>query len=273
MRATRWALPALAVLILSSCFQTFTLIRVNKDGSGTLEERFLLANRFADMLRSLDSEDQTGQEVSGEAAVDAAGPAPRNPQAVDIEKLRARAARMGPGVELDLAEAAHADSGAGYRAVFRFADINRLELRYNPAENLSAITEGQPPEQEPIRFRLTRGPTAALEILLPAAAASNAPPAEPEDGTLHMLRQIYGDMKIRLSVEVEGEIIETDADYREGSTVTLMDLDLGLLMQDDQAFRSIAAAQPRSLEDLKRLAAGNEALKIETQQSVLVRFR
>jgi hypothetical protein len=52
-----------------------------------------------------------------------------------------------------------------------------------------------------------------------------------------------------------------------------MDLDLGLLMQDDQAFRSIAAAQPRSLEDLKRLAAGNEALKIETQQSVLVRFR
>ena len=138
---------------------------------------------------------------------------------MDIEKLKARAARMGPGVELDLAEAVHAESGAGYRAVFRFADINRLEVRYNPADNLSAITEGQPPEQEPIRFRLTPGPTAALEILQPAAAASNEPPAEPEDSTLHMLRQIYGDMKIRLSVEVEGEITETDADYREGSTV------------------------------------------------------
>ena len=55
--------------------------------------------------------------------------------------------------------------------------------------------------------------------------------------------------------------------------MALLDLDFGLLMQDDPAFRRIAAAQPRGLQDLKRLAAGNPALKIETQQSVLVRFR
>lgn len=273
MKAMRWALPVLAMLILSSCFHTATLIKVNRDGSGTLEESFLLSNRFADMLRSLDSEDQTGQQGSGQGTADAAGPAPQEPQAVDIEKLEARAARMGSGVELDLAELVSTDSGAGYRAVFRFADINGLELRYNPANNLSAIAEGEPPEQEPIRFRLTPGPTATLQILLPVITASDGQPAEPEESTLHMLRQIYGDMRIRLAVEVEGGIIETDADYREGSTVTLMDLDLGRLMQDDQAFRRIASAQPRSLEDLKRLAAGNEALKIETKQSVLVRFR
>ena len=88
-----------------------------------------------------------------------------------------------------------------------------------------------------------------------------------------MLRQVYGDMKIRLALEVDGRITESNAAYREGSTVTLLDLDFGLLMQDQEAFRRIAAAQPRGLEDMAALAAGNPALKIQTGGSVLVRFQ
>ena len=66
MRAMRWALPALAILFFTGCFQTVTLIRVNRDGSGTLEERFLLGNRFADMLRSMSPSDGPGDETSGQ---------------------------------------------------------------------------------------------------------------------------------------------------------------------------------------------------------------
>jgi hypothetical protein len=291
MRATRWALPALAVLLLSSCFQSFTLLRVNKDGSGTLEERFLFGNRFADMLRSVSEPDEAEPEEPAETVeitetdeadetVEPAGEQARvrDPQSVDLERLRARAAEMGPGVQLELAEPVRTESGAGYRAVFRFADINLLELRFNPAETLAEASQGESSAPQPIRFRFTRGPTSGLEILFPPAGQdgqSSGPPAagEPQDGTLHMLRQIYGEMKIRLALEVGGQITESNAAYQDGSTVTLLDLDFGLLMQDDQAFRRIAAAQPRGLEDLKLLAADLPALKIENRQSVLVRFR
>lgn len=269
MRAMRWALPALAVLFFTGCFQTVTLIRVNRDGSGTLEERFLLGNRFADMLRSMSPSD--GETDSAQAPVP-------DPQMVDLEKLKARAAAMGSGVELETAEPLASQSGAGYRAVFRFPNINLLELRFDPGESLAEASGEENTPPEPIRFRFTRGPTPGLEILLPETGREQRSPGPeaaggPEDSTLHMLRQVYGDMKIRLALEVDGRITESNAAYREGSTVTLLDLDFGLLMQDEEAFRRIASAQPRGLEDMASLAAGNPALKIQTGSSVLVRFQ
>ena len=268
MRPLRWALPALAMLFFTGCFQTVTLIRLNRDGSGTLEERFLLGNRFADMLRSMSPSDET-------EPAQAANP---DPQMVDLEKLKARAAAMGSGVELETAEPLASGTGAGYRAVFRFPDINLLELRFDPGESLAEASGEENTAPEPIRFRFTRGPTPGLEILLPETGQEPQPPETaatdgPEDGTLHMLRQVYGDMKIRLALEVGGQITESNAAYQDGSTVTLLDLDFGLLMQDDQAFRRIAAAQPSGLEGLKLLAADLPALKIENRQSVQVRFR
>jgi hypothetical protein len=271
MRALRWALAALTMLAFTGCFQTVTLIRVNRDGSGTLEERFLLGNRFADMLRSMSPSAEEGEEA--ESDPDSAQAAAPDPQAVDLEKMRARAAAMGPGVELDTAVPLRSESGAGYRAVFRFPDINLLELRFDPGEALDTPSE-------PIRFRFTRGSTPRLEILLPESGQEQEPRTSgpeaaggPEDSTLHMLRQVYGDMKIRLALEVDGRITESNAAYREGSTVTLLDLDFGRLMQDEEAFRRIASAQPRGLEEMASLAGGNPALKIQTGRSVLVRFR
>jgi len=278
MRAMRWALPALAMLAFTGCFQTVTLIRVNRDGSGTLEERFLLGNRFADMLRSMSPSDGQGEEAQSDPDSGQAGVP--DPQMVDVEKLRARAAAMGSGVELQTAEPLRSESGAGYRAVFRFPDINLLELRFDPGESLAEASGGQNTSPEPIRFRFTRGPTLGLEILLPESGQEQEPQAPgpgtaggPEDSTLHMLRQVYGDMKIRLAVEVDGRITESNAAWREGSTVTLLDLDFGRLMQDEEAFRRVASAQPRGLQELASLAGGNPALKIQTGGSVLVRFQ
>ena len=276
MRAMRWALPALSILFFTGCFQTVTLIRLNRDGSGTLEERFLLGNRFADMLRSMSPSDGQGDEAAAET--EPAQAAIPDPQTVDLEKLQARATAMGSGVELETAEPLASESGAGYRAVFRFPDINPLELRFDPGESLAEASGGENTPPEPIRFRFTRGPTPGLEILLPETGREQRSPGPqaaggPEDSTLHMLRQVYGDMKIRLALEVDGRITESNAAYREGSTVTLLDLDFGLLMQDQEAFRRIAASQPRGLEDMASLAAGNPALKIQTGSSVLVRFQ
>jgi hypothetical protein len=285
MKTTRWAVLALAPLLLGGCFQSFTQIRLAKDGSGTVEERFLLANRFADMLRSVsvpEPENPAGEAVPGDSIKPGqaqAPEAPADPQAVDLPRLRARAAEMGLGVELEKAEALRTAAGAGYLAVFRFTDINLLELRFDPGRSLAEANGEQSGSPEPIRFRFTPGGSMAwLDILLPSTeqdgqTAKPAGSGAADEATLHMLRQVYGDMKIRLALEVDGTITASNASYREGSTVTLLDLDFGLLLQDDEAFRRIAAARPRHLADLNRLAAGNPALKIESQETVRVRFR
>jgi hypothetical protein len=199
---------------------------------------------------------------------------------IDLEQLRAKAAQMGEGVEFVSAEPVRTDSGSGYQAVYRFRDVNLLQVSSNPAENLSGpnleAEEGE--TATPIRFRFTRGATAALEVQLPepeplSKQSGEPAPAAEDEATLHMLRQIYQDMKIRQTVQVEGQIVETNAAYRDGSTVTITDLDFGRLLQDDQAFRSLVTAQPKTLEDLRLLVGGNPALRMELQETLRVRFR
>lgn len=273
MKILRGSALALLLLLLAGCFDTATLIKVKKDGSGTIEERLILSDSFTEMLKSFSGESETAE--------------PPESQPVDEQKLLQKAQRMGEGVELVSAEPLKTDVGSGYKAVYRFKDINKVRVSQNPGENIStpAIQEQQAesPEQTPeeyLQFRFTKGQTAILEILSPPAAASESPTSaeeetqqEDEEGMMQMMRQLYQDMKIRIAIEVEGKIVETNAAYREGSTVTMVDLDFARLMQDEAMFRRLITAQPKTLEDMKGLVAGNPALKIELQERLTVRFR
>ncbi len=87
------------------------------------------------------------------------------------------------------------------------------------------------------------------------------------------MRQFFQEMRIRLAVEVNGNIVDTDASYRDGSAVTLVDLDFGKLVQDEGLFRKVLASQPKTLEDMKSLDSGVPSLKVEPKDRLNVRFR
>ena len=61
-----------------------------------------------------------------------------------------------------------------------------------------------------------------------------------------MMQQMFKDMKISLAVEVAGRIVETNAEYRDGSRVTLMEMDFNKVLAEPGEVQS---AQPGEAED------------------------
>jgi hypothetical protein len=74
-------------------------------------------------------------------------------------------------------------------------------------------------------------------------------------------------------VEVQGTISETNAEYRDGSRVTLMDMDFNKVMADPEKFKALAKANPQSLQEAKTLIKGLDGVKIETAPEVKIKFQ
>jgi hypothetical protein len=272
-RLLRWLIPAVLAVGLLGCFDSTILVKVNRDGSGTVEETVILSNSFSEMMKSF------GAGMSEE------GSSEEQQSPVDMEKLRAKAGSMGSGVELVSADPVETDSGSGFKAVYRFRDINELKVNQNPSENVPAPpTGGEEPQnaQELLQFRFVKGSPATLEVLYPQQfdeqqakeeSESESPDLSADPEMMAMMKELYKDMRMKLAVEVNGTIVDTNATYRDGSRVTLMDVDFGKLMEEGDAFDRLMRAKPNTVEEMKELLKGVESIKVETAQKVSIRFR
>ncbi len=265
MKIARAVVAALAVLLLAGCIQTVTTVKVNKDGSGTVEETVLLSKSLLEMLKNLGQPEEEQQGLASR------------------EELEQKAANMGEGVELVSSEQIENEQGSGYKAVFSFRDINTLRINQNPGENVPNPNAEEQEQVELVTFHLSPGRTATLDVFTPPPQPAGAeqeeqtgeggPAAQDNPEMMEMLRELYKDMKIALYVEVNGSIVDTNATYREGSTVTLLDMDFGKLMEDEKAFQSLVKEEPNSLEELKEIVKNNPGIKAELQDQVSIRFR
>ena len=267
------ALKVIAVLMFSlalmGCFESIVLLRVNKDGSGTIEETVVISDAFMELMKSFGGEDGGEEEE----------------QAYDEQQLTEKAASMGEGVLFVSAEPLETERGSGYKAIYSFTDINDVRINQNPGENVSpppAGGEEEAPVEEWLHFNFTPGPTADLEIIYPREAEEEQQEEESSEGEvdmesnpemMQMMRELYKDMRIRIAVEVDGRITETNADYVDGSTVTLMDIDFAKIIEDEQKFKELMSAEPETIEEMKELVKDNPGIKVEIEESIRIRFR
>jgi hypothetical protein len=207
---------------------------------------------------------------------------------LDKEKLAKEAEAMGPGVTLIDAEPLATETGEGYRARFAFADINQLRLNQNPGERApnEGGAAGGPPagdKEEPLAFVFQGGDQPLLTIRPPrgeepAGAASAAEPeAEAEDpadaqAAMMMMAQMFDGLRVAIYIEVEGEIVETNASYRDGSRVTLMEMDFSKLLADPARLRAFVEQEPDSLEEAKALMKDVPGVKVDPNQEIRIRF-
>src|SRR6266498_593522 len=137
----------LALLILPGCFQVDTVIKVNRDGSGTIEETMLVSKKLLAQMNEM-MQGFAGQE--GNKGNNKAQP----PDIYDPAKLKAKAVEMGSGVTYTSGEKVSTDKFMGYRAVYTFTDINKLLLTQNRSEELTAasatIDDGSGKKREPV---------------------------------------------------------------------------------------------------------------------------
>ncbi|HSI15369.1 MAG TPA: hypothetical protein VK961_25200 [Chthoniobacter sp.] len=271
MKAFRLLFAAMVAMFgLTGCLQMEQVVKLKPDGSGTVEETVVLSKAglaaTEQMVGTIGG--ATGKKKEGASAM---------PDLFDEAKIKAAASKMGEGVTFVSAERIDGEQGKGFKAIYAFTDINKLKLDQNPGEALSDSGGPKPPgnKKEPILFQFDKGSPAQLSLKMPAPEFK---PKEPqpegmEDMAMQMMKQMFKDMRISLAVEVQGMISETNAEYRDGSRVTLMDMDFNKVMADPEKFKALAKANPQSLQEAKALIKGLDGVKIESAPEVKIKFQ
>jgi len=264
-KAIKAGLLLICALVLMGCLETVTLVHVGKDGSGTIEQSVIISNSFKELMLGFGSSEEDFELL-------------------DQEELEAKAASFGPGVRFVSAEALETESGAGYKAVYAFDDITTIRVNQNPGENLPSPDSGQPAEEEPegefLSFTFQPGSTARLTIRRPELemeedTSDQAEAGEVEGGEemMDMLKNLYRDMRIEIALDVEGDIVETNATYAEGNKITYLALDFGKLLENEETFTVLMESNPNSLEELKELIRDYPGIQMELQEEVKIAFR
>ena len=272
----RIALPfvsLLAALALPSCLQQATTIHLNKDGSGTLVEETTLGAQVSAML----------EQMSGLGGGDAKGPA-KDPtkEMASMDKAKTRAATLGEGVTVEKAEAVTVQGNKGARVTYHFADINKLKLSagsglQDAMPKMPGAPEAEPSKTPPTTFKYAGG---VLTITnpdrekpqTPAADAPKTPDLDSEQME-PMMKQMMGDMKMSLKVVIEPGIASTTASNVKGNTVTLMEMDMGKVMENPGAFKKLQGVDQKDPEKAMAALNGFKGVTIETKKEITIKVK
>jgi len=282
MKSLRSAFLAFAAAcVFSACLQQEKVIKLKADGSGTVEETLVMNKEVVAQIKQMTE----GFGALGQAKPKAGGAA-GGFQIMDEKKLQDAAKQMGDGVTFVSAKPiTTATGGEGYTAIYAFTDINKLKVNENPgdsipgADNPAMKAATGKAKTEPVTFEFTKGVPASLVVKMPQPKQSDLPkekpqkPAGQDDMAMAMMQQMFKDMKMSLAVEVAGRIVDSNAEYKDGSKVTLMEMDFNKVMSDPEKFKALSQAQPKTIEEAKTLVKGVDGIKAETKPAVTVKFQ
>lgn len=274
MNHLRRIITFVAIFLLAGCFQVSTVVRVNPDGSGTVVETMLLSKKMIARMNEM---------MQGFAGEDGAKPEPID--MFEPAKLKAQAAGMGEGVTYLSAERAETAEYSGYTATYAFKDINKLKLNQQSGESVGGAG-GKTPSL-PVLFHLTKGSPATLTIEQPRgknpAKTAEAPEAEAKtpqaakgaisDEEAKQMLEMFMGMKMTLAVEVNGAIIETNATYRDGKRITIVDLDLAKFGSSLPQMEKLKLLKGSSAADARELMKDFPGMKMDLNDSLKVVFR
>jgi hypothetical protein len=288
---------------LSGCIQNDTVIHVKPDGSGTVEETVALSNMLMESMQKFSKDLSEGMS-------DANSDAKTNPDKTDkpetkpdqdkkekpevhdpiqamMKDARSRETQYGPDVKFVSATPVKTETMSGYRAVYAFKDINSLRINQNPKGKTgmpSNDKEEAGKTDEIIHFKFVKGPVSTLTVTMPEKAKDGKTADEEkkeeqkkknesDPNADEMLKVFFKDMSIKLVLDIEGTIVDTNATYRDKSQLTLLDIQFGKIIGNSKVLEKMNTAQPKTVEETKELLKGIEGLKIEINNPVVVSFK
>lgn len=261
MRLTRVLLAVVTSVVLTGCINSTTLIKLNADGSGTVEQTTLM-NTAA--LKAIPG-----------------GNAQATGATINRAELEKTAERMGKGVRLVSADPIKGANGfEGSKAIFAFDDINQIQVSQGPG-NMSGGTNprasAEPSGDDPVRFKFARtGGTSTLTISIvdkPSGSkgvdATGGNASDMPDLTnpmiMNMIKSMFAGFKINIDLEVAGAIVKTNADYVNGSRVTLLEMDMEALLADEAKLKALQSklGPDASLSSVKPYLKDIKGIKID----------
>jgi hypothetical protein len=275
---------ALTLVCLAACIEVSTVVKVKPDGSGTVEETLIInkasAQRVQAMMKQMGGQMEgippSGEVFGGDFNL------------LDKVRFRESAANMGEGVTYVSGEKITTDEGEGYRAIYAFSDVNDLRLNTNPSDKapsgLGGAARVSGDKEAFVTFSFVKGPPAILTVIMPEkmTAESLQPPKvmeklKADDPRAAMLadkmNEVFQGMKVGISLELQGDIVRTNATHSEGSSrITLMEVDFGRLFEDQENFKKFSQRRPANLEEAKKLLKDLPGIKVELNPELEIEF-
>ena len=266
----RVSLVFFTAAILNGCLQVETTLFVKKDGSGTIEEKVLMSRTFADMLKEFAQSFQ--DSASSEEFT-----------LFKDDEIISGAQSFGKDVNYLSHEFISDENWEGYSAVYSFDDVGKITLRPDPDDKVDAgVDVGETGKEEDyFYFRFIKGDAPELIIDRPEIELKVSETEETgKEDTLgtddkageEFMKMMEG-MKVKVAVNVEGEIVSTNAKFVEGSVVTLLQLDFGEVLKSKEDFREFQSRKPQSIEEMNELLGKFPGMKLEIQKPVTIKFK
>ncbi len=259
-------------IILSGCLQVNTKVNLNKDGSGTIEETFVMKNEVINMMKEFavmfDSTKTEKFEMFNE------------------DELISKAANFGEGVNYVSGEKSIIDGYEGYKVIYSFSDINKLKLSPSPDDKIpfgDDLNEGEEKAVDDyLKFNFTRGDQSTLVINFPKPQMEDEikpdsayTPIEDSTFTDQMEQkfiEMFDGMKIAIHFNFKDGIDETDASFVDGSDVTLMEVDFSEIIKNKDVMKNLQSAKPKTMEEFKEVIGDLDGIKIEFKEQVTIKF-
>ena len=263
MRCVRRAFPTslllTGALLSGACFQMTTVLKVNGDGSGTINHQMVYTKAA---LAQLEQFAAFGGGRGGGA------------DPLSEQQARDMTASIGPGVTYVSSEPITAPLGQGRDAIYAFTDVSQLRISTQPAApgGLTVRTQGISTQSESITFTMTHeaNGNAVLHIHVPDPNYLDAFGSPQAAGQIGMIKTMLAGARVLLAAEPAGTLVRTSSPYADGQRVTLLDVDLDQVLRDETLLPRVQAATTPA--EAKAIIKGAAGLKINLDPEIRIEF-
>jgi hypothetical protein len=257
MHALRTAVVLAAALASSACFQMTTVLKVNADGSGTIDHRMLYSTAALAQLRQFAA-------LGGRGQMDP----------LSEQQARDMAATIGPGVSYVTSTPLNTPAGQGRESTYAFTDLTQLRISTQPAApgGISIKTPGFSTQAETVTFSLTREPGAnpVLHIHVPEPNFLDALATPAAQGQIAMIKTALAGARVLLVAEPAGTLVKTSSPYVDGQRVTLLEVDLDEILKDETLLPRLQASKTN--DKAKAILQSATGLKINLDRDITIEF-
>jgi len=272
----KYVLKAFAVLVLftmfSGCIEYGMLIKVDKNGSGTIEQKLVMSKAVMEMLKQFpgSSQSEQGKDIA----------------LYDVESLKNNAAKFGKGVTFEGSQKISGADGEGYSAIYKFNNVNDLRLDNDPGSQISLagfendeLSDDSTADDYTL-FSFTKGNPSVLVISQNPDYGDNTDTTIAEEtDTVSADSELtdeavntFKGLRISIVVQTDGKVIETDASYSDKNAITLLDIDFEKIIKNKANFAEFGRLQKADDRNAKALLKKIDGVKVELKDKVTVKF-
>ena len=257
---------------LAGCFQVDQVVTVLPDGSGTVEETFMISRKIAESMAAL-----TGGMDEQQGSDGTVKPPVKEQSFFKDDEIKKRAENFGADVRFVKMERLANKQFEGYKAVYAFSNINTLRLDQG---NQGMPGQGRESAPKGTEFVFTPGKTATLVVKQnkktdTAGSVPETPPPAKEATAeeLAMVRQMFDGLRVSTTLVIKGKIVDSNATYRTDSTITLAEVDFGKILDKPELLAKMAALQPGDQAGAMEMVKKLPGMKIDLNDEVRISFK